>query len=79
MKILKAIFGNALIAATLVTVLAGTVLVAYADSNPGAEGQVSARAEGQVSGTALKADEGTPPGKITAGKVPRGSFIDAML
>ena len=64
MKILKAIFGNALILATLVTVLAGTVLVAYADSKSGAEGQVSARTAGQVLGTVLKADEGTPPSSM---------------
>jgi hypothetical protein len=58
MKLLKTIFQNALILATLVTMGAGALLVSYAD-----RGAVDAR-KGQ--GAALEADEGVPPNLIAA-------------
>jgi hypothetical protein len=71
MKILKAIFGNALVLAMAVTILAGTVLVAYADRKPGPEDEVR--------GLSPRAGEGTPTAPAAARRIPRGSFIDAML
>jgi hypothetical protein len=58
MKLLKTIFQNALILATLVTMGAGAILVSYADREA-----VDAR-KGQ--GIALEADEGVPPNLIAA-------------
>ncbi len=65
MKLLKTIFQNALILATLVTMGAGAILVSYADREA-----VDAR-KGQ--GTALEADEGVPPNLIAATTARRGS------
>jgi len=56
MKLLKAIFQNALILATLVTGVAGAILVTYADR----QGVDSHKAQG----VALQPDEGVPPNLI---------------
>ena len=65
MKLLKTIFQNALILATLVTMGAGAILVSYADRDA-----VDAR---KGSGIALKADEGVPHNLIAATTARRGS------
>ena len=52
MKFLKTIFTNALVLATLVTVLAGTILVGYASHD--------AAAEGRGPGIDQRRDDGVP-------------------
>jgi hypothetical protein len=64
MKLLKVIFQNALLLATLATIVAGGILVAYADREA-----VDNR---RVQGLALQADEGVPPHLIAAGGSRRG-------
>lgn len=58
MKLLKAIFQNALLLATIVTITAGAILVAYGDRQP-----PDSR---KVQGVALQADEGVPLNLIAA-------------
>ena len=65
MKLLKAIFQNALLLATIVTVIAGAILVAYSDRQA-----VDAR---RVQGAALQADEGVPLNLIAAAGGRKGS------
>jgi hypothetical protein len=92
MKLLKAVFTNALVLATLVTSLAGTILVAYAVDKPGAARQAPPVASKAADGVAHLRDmpaahrgvngesgEKPPPVVFWGTAVPRGSFIDAML
>ena len=58
MKLLRAIFQNALILATLVTMVAGAILVTYADRQ--------AADSRKAQGVALQADEGVPLNLIAA-------------
>ena len=94
MKILKAILMNPLVLATLVTVVASTVLVAYADHKlrPAVQASTSAlrdadgmrrnliepSASAQADG-AISKDEGTRPIIILGIKIPAASFIESML
>ena len=71
MNLLKTIFGNALLLATLVVAIAGTVLVAHAGRQPGHAVQPAEPAS--------NVDEGTGPGPVGWMRIPRGSFVDAML
>ena len=64
MKMLKSIFQNALILATLLTMVAGAILVAYADRQ-----SVDAR---KAQGVALQADEGVPQNLVAASGARRG-------
>ena len=64
MKMLKSIFQNALILATLLTMVAGAILVAYADRQ-----SVDAR---KAQGGALQADEGVPQNLVAASGARRG-------
>jgi hypothetical protein len=68
MKLLKAIFQNALLLATLATIVAGAILVAYADREA-----VDGR---RLHGRALQADQGVPPHLIAAAGSRKGG--DAM-
>lgn len=93
MKLLKTIFGNAMVLSTVVTVLAGTALVSYADKASRADLQAPALTmkfdEGvpgnmvtadATGGTRTReADEGTPPGMMAALSIPSGTIIDGML
>lgn len=56
MKLLKAIFQNALLLATIVTVTAGAILMVYGDRPPAGDAKVQ--------GVALQPDEGVPPNLI---------------
>jgi hypothetical protein len=58
MKLLKAIFQNALLLATIVTITAGAILMAYGDRPPAAGHRVQ--------GVALQPDQGVPPNLIAA-------------
>jgi hypothetical protein len=95
MKFLKAVFTNALVLATLVTSLAGTILLAYAADKP--------RHAVQAYGVSPKAEDGfpqhrvgsterservastreqrgkTPPIIFWGTEIPGGSYIDALL
>lgn len=67
MKLLKAIFQNALLLATIVTITAGAILVAYGDRQP-----PDARKAHSV---ALQADEGVPLNLIAAAGGRKGSAM----
>ncbi len=71
MRMLKTIFGNALVLATLLTAIGGGILVAHADRQPEPESQISALAS-----QAKEEKESSHGGWMD---FPRGSFIDAML
>jgi len=94
MKILRPILMNPLVLATLVTVLASTILVAYSEHRLQPGGQVAritvratdampsnlttASTPGQVDAAPRKAAEGAAV--IVWGiEIPVGSYIDAML
>ena len=93
MKILKAILMNPLVLATLITVVAGMVLVAYTDHKhqPGGNSRTSVRAadgvprnlsappaHGQVD-AATRKGESTPPVIVWGLAIPGGSYINTML
>lgn len=95
MNFLKAVFTNALVLATLVTSLAGTILVAYAVDKPLPATQAHALIPGAGGGAALSQvvptapgerapftrenGERTPPIIFWGVAIPGGSYIDAML
>jgi hypothetical protein len=58
MKLLKAIFQNALLLATIVTITAGAILVVYGDRPPADASKAQ--------GASLQPDEGVPPNLIAA-------------
>ncbi len=65
MKLLKAIFQNALLLATIVIITAGAILIAYGDRQPAGAAKVQ--------GVALQADEGVPLNLIAAAGGRKGS------
>jgi hypothetical protein len=94
MKLLKTILGNALVLSTVVTVLAGTVLVSYTDKASQADLQTPGLTmkfdegvpQNMVTADATRgstrtreADEGTPPGMMATLSIPSGTIIDGMI
>ena len=65
MKLLRAIFQNALLLATIVTITAGAILVVYGERQPADVPKAP--------GAALQADEGLPPNLIAAADARKGS------
>lgn len=95
MKLLKTILSNALVLATLVTVLAGTILVSYTGNTSRPEERVremASRADDRmpydrIAPTAVgrggafspEADEVAPPVMVWGTAVPGAGYIDPML